>query len=517
MFLWRKLEKIPLNYHFTPFIRSTGQVSTAKSQINSSAALPLDLPIPQIVHQIVWRNTLTFRNYLSIISVYKHLRPYRMVIYVSKKFKQKEYDYNTWYQKAAQQIPYLEMSHLDQLGKGKGEYSVKEELGLISAVLGTFGGVYVNINAIMTRAIRQKIKHSFQAGLTNTSVIGFVMAANSGNLTHYFSDVSKPEHLENHTYGIKCTFPETFESSDDCCIIQKEIFPRDVIYQQSHFGSTVRTLFYDNANVPEPERIFPPIPKIVHYVWFGKKSITYSMYLSFESTIRFVKPLKIFIYVDTYSLGKYFDEMKLFSCVQIVFYGTMKSIFQRPIQKLSHVSDVLRADVLLRHGGIYLDWDAYWLKPVDDLLSLGYETIATLDHYKDMDPRQGFPDTINMGVLLARPNSRFINEWQDSFRQYTGKHATFHAVEMVYKVYEEHPDLLYIEKRLQVMCFQLRCHPLWLPNYKLALFHNTFDFKKDAYAVHFTDPIPKPFSSESELKRSKGFFADMARHVHGIQ
>ena len=95
------------------------------------------------------------------------------------------------------------------------------------------------------------------------------------------------------------------------------------------------------------------------------------------------------------------------------------------------------------------------------------------------------------------------------------KDSTFHAVEMVYKLYEQHPDLLYIERQLQVMCFNLRCHPLWLPNYRNEKIHNEFDFTKDAYAVHFTQPLPKSFKSKDEMSKGKHFFANMARHVYG--
>ena len=479
--------------------------------------LPVKTAIPLIVHQVLFRNMLTFRNYLSILSVYKNLRPYRIIIYVNENFKLQKYDYNTWYQKAAFEIPCLEMTHLDELDKGVRENNIRDEMELVLTVLRKYGGIYVNINTIMTGDIKELLKHNFVAGLTNTYLAGFLMTAYTANLTLYLQHmrIANPTYVAKHSYGARCSFQETFTGTEHCCIIQKDIFPVDIMYDKSIFGSAVRNLFYGSPNIREPERIFPPIPKIVHYAWFGQKNITYSMFLSFKSTIRFVKPLKIIIYVDTANLGQYFDEIRLFKCVQIVYYGTIQSIFQRRMQNPMHASDIMRADILLRYGGIYMDWDVFWLKPVDDLLSLGYETIATLDHYKDMPPRRLFPDTINMGIVLARPGSRFIALWQDTFKHYVGNHPTFHSVETVYKVYEAHPDLLYIEKRLQVMCYKLNCHPLWLSNYKDAYVHNTFDFTKDAYSVHFTHPLPKAFTSEKEVKTSEGFFGDMARYVHG--
>ena len=288
------------------------------------------------------------------------------------------------------------------------------------------------------------------------------------------------------------------------------------MHSRSRFAAFARFLFYGTSQIPEPQRSFPPIPKVVHYVWFGTTNMTYTMYLSFQSTLRFVKPIRIIIYVETFDLGPYFDVMKNSSVVSVVNYGRPRSVFQIPINKLSHISDYVRADVLLRLGGIYLDWDVFWLKPVDDLLTLGYETIAALDPVIEILDRQDFPDLINMGVLLARPGSRFIGLWMESFHKYIGEHTTFHAVEMVYKLYEDHPDLLYLEETLQVLCFPFKkCHPLWLPDYQEQRAHNEFDFTKDAYTVHITSQMPEAFRSEEGMRKSKGFFADMARHVHG--
>ena len=53
--------------------------------------IPLDISKPMIVHQILWSDTMTFRNYLSILSVWKMLKPYHIRLYVPKSFTQKEF------------------------------------------------------------------------------------------------------------------------------------------------------------------------------------------------------------------------------------------------------------------------------------------------------------------------------------------------------------------------------------------------------------------------------------------
>ena len=57
--------------------------------------------------------------------------------------------------------------------------------------------------------------------------------------------------------------------------------------------------------------------------------------------------------------------------------------------------------------------------------------IPAVDPVKEIFGRQDFPDLINIGVLLARPGSKFVALWMDSFHKYTGAHETFHAVEIM--------------------------------------------------------------------------------------
>ena len=498
--------------------RSTsGAISVGVSAcFQSLNNLPLDTlketPTSRIVYQILNHSTFTFRNYLSVLSVFKILKPFRIILYVPDDFKPKPLEYNMWFHKAADIIPYLEVRRYT------GETAILNdisELLFVSTVLNQTGGIFVNLDTIINKDVWKHANVNIRMGVAERSSIGFIEVAKGFNVINFVQNIKVFEDLKKENFVTECVFPHEFKGDEQCCIFPHDIYPMDIMRNKSLFASYARCLFYGAPRIPEPRRSFPPIPKIVHYMWFGRKEMTYLMYLSFQSTLRFVRPLRIIIYVESYDLGTYFALMQNSSVVSVVFYGRTTSVFQRPITKYPHISDYARADVLLRSGGIYLDWDAFWLKPVDDLLALGYETIASLDPVKGIFGRQDFPDLINMGVLLSRPGSMFIALWLESFHKYIGDHATFHAVEMVFKLYEDHPELLYLEKRLQVLCFELKCHPLWLPNYQDDRVHNEFDFTNDAYTVHITYPTPKAFESEKEMRKSKGFFADMARHIHG--
>ena len=498
-------------------IGETGGARIANSvqHLNSPFTEFEETHTPRIVYQILYGNEFTFRNYLSIISVFKILKPYRIILCVPVEFEPKPLEYNMWFQKASDIIPYLETrKYSGEFGEVDG---IRELRHIGVEELRKTGGIYVNLNTVVNKDLWKYTERHVQVDIAGSSAVGFVQVARNFNFTDVVHTITEFQELKKESFSTECVLPHDFKGYEHCCSIPHNIYPKDIMQSVSHFASFARFLFYGTYKIPTPQPTFPPIPKIVHYVWFGNEHMTYSMYLSFQSTLRFVNPLKIIIYVESYDLGHYFDAMKNSSVVTVVNYGRPRFVFQRPINKFSHLSDYLRADVLLRLGGIYIDWDVFWLKPVDDLLNLGYETIAAADPVKEIFGRQDFPDLINMGVLLARPGSKFVALWMDSFHKYTGAHETFHAVEMVYKLYEDHPDLIYLEKTLQVLCFPYKtCHPLWLPDYQKLNVHHEFDFTKDAYSVHITGPLPRAFKSEKGMWASRDFFTNMARHIHGV-
>ena len=495
---------------------TTRSVTAVSTRISVEVSgLFRETSVPRIVYQILNDKKLTFRNYLSILSVYKVLRPYRIILYVPEKFKPRPLEYNMWFQKATDMIPYLEVRRYS------GEIRISggvAELHFLSTILNQNGGVYVNLNTVILWDVWKHPDKAIQIGIVDVaklSFIGFIAVDRYYNVTKLVQKIKEVGDIKEENITTNCVLYRDFKGHEQCCLTPHNLRPISLMREQSPFASFTRFLYYGTSKMLEPQRSFPPIPKIVHYTWFGGGAMTHAMYLSFKSTVRFVKPIQIMIYVDSYDLGPYFEAMKNSSLVTVIYYGTPRTVFQKSFKKPSHVSDYVRTDALLRHEGIYIDWDAFWLKPVDDLLALGYETIAAFDHYIRVGSRRDFPDVINMGVVLARPGSRFIALWQESFQKYIGNPDTFHAVEMVYKLYEDHPDLLYIERRLQVMCFMLKCHPLWLPNYQQDMIHNKFNFTTDAYAVHFTYPLPHSFKSEEGMREGEGFFVDMARHIYG--
>ncbi|GFO30337.1 hypothetical protein PoB_005684200 [Plakobranchus ocellatus] len=319
------------------------------------------------------------------------------------------------------------------------------------------------------------------------------------------------------------------------------------------------------------------IPRLVHYVWFGAKEMTFGMYLSFLSTAYVVRPDRILIHGDGRLRGELWEKVKKHPLVTLVYRDPPRSIFSRAVLYTSHRSDVVRADVLDKYGGVYLDWDAYWLKSPEHYFTaralsgsspqtngnaidgvrneVQKETFQTSQNYKDNSPgdsksfkipdsfsklhnrsldvriieagtvvsrdhipRPPFPDTINMGVVLARPRSKFIRAWRAALVNYRSHDFLYNAVELPYKIYEMFPRSVVIDDRLQVMCYHLMCHPSFDPEFRMWNRAQAFNWKSDGvHAIHFTYPDPPAFSNLSALMQASGMFADIGRYIWGLQ
>jgi hypothetical protein len=85
-----------------------------------------------------------------------------------------------------------------------------------------------------------------------------------------------------------------------------------------------------------------------------------------------------------------------------VVWSTIQ-VYGQSVGFVSHVSDVWRADILYKYGGVYLDTDAIFVRRLTNELR-AYDAVAAYDWPQWNPP---FPDVFNLGVTLGKPGSRF--------------------------------------------------------------------------------------------------------------
>ncbi|XP_005110358.2 uncharacterized protein LOC101855219 [Aplysia californica] len=490
--------------------------------------------VPNIVFYVWCGNrTFEYRHFLGVLSVWYQMEP--DIIEFRYEMDPIEDKYNNWFTMLRTHIAAFNARRLPPFVKG-------DKCGSVHGLDTVWdrGGVYMDENTLLWGDdVSTLLSRSPSVGFfQNTSTVAFAASvARNGDLRVFQRSIKtagrnflrnynegatqKPSSASNILNFLNCSAFQAGERStvvsngSFCFSLPNRLTPWGILHNSKDpmCESIAQQLMLSNRDTLSPNTTLE-IPRIVHYVWFGKAEFTFGMYLSFLSTVHVVNPTTIFIHWNYGLYGPYWDLVKEYPVVRLVYRDPPRYIFDHLLHYRQHLSDIVRADVLDKYGGIYLDWDAFWLRsPVELLKKTSYDVILSRDHM----PRSHFPDTINMGVVMAKPRSKFIRRWRAALVNYKSSDFFYNAIELPYKVYESFPEGVLIEDRLQVMCYYLKCHPTWHPEFRRWSQAQPFDWRSDAYAIHFTYPDPPAFHNETALKTSEGDFAEMGRYIFNLR
>ncbi|OZJ06939.1 hypothetical protein BZG36_00117 [Bifiguratus adelaidae] len=212
------------------------------------------------------------------------------------------------------------------------------------------------------------------------------------------------------------------------------------------------------------------IPKIVHFV-YGLKAegptLDLVHYLAIKSAHDVLKPERIYFHYHYMPTGHYFEAAKTFLTLHQVEIPT--KVFDRPVDKYAHRADIVRMDMLLQYGGIYLDLDVITLKPFDNLLD---ETFVM-----GQEGRDGWVGLCN-AVILARPQAHFLQRWRATYQFFDQSDWNYHSVALPGKLSE------HFGNEIKVLPYTSFFWPLWDKNGLRTMYlEKTYDFR-DNLAVH---------------------------------
>jgi hypothetical protein len=141
------------------------------------------------------------------------------------------------------------------------------------------------------------------------------------------------------------------------------------------------------------------IPKIIHQIWLGPKRPPH-FFLKFRETWLATHPdweyhLWTDADLDTYD----FDLRDLFD--ESDNYGEK--------------SDILRCELLLKYGGVYVDADFECIKPLDELLT-------RYDFFAGIEPPHEIPESdrvmlVSNALIGTAPNHPIIKRWKEMIRE----------------------------------------------------------------------------------------------------
>jgi len=220
------------------------------------------------------------------------------------------------------------------------------------------------------------------------------------------------------------------------------------------------------------------IPNCIHFIFFGFTQFEYIHYLAVKSAHTVHRPDHIYLYYTTKPANNpLWDEIE--SLVTLVQVDPPEEFNGVPLDSFQYRADVLRLQLLIKHGGIYLDIDAVSLKPFGDLVNhscvLGIESGGdTLDT----------AESISNAVILAEPNHPFIVDWLEQTGQnLKDQHWAYHAVNLPVEMLKSKDYAVHLEPKQSFMPFGWRDQWVWEPGNQSQL--------ADSYTMHLWETIWK--------------------------
>ena len=154
-------------------------------------------------------------------------------------------------------------------------------------------------------------------------------------------------------------------------------------------------------------------------------------YLAIKSAYDVNKPDNIFFYYYHKPKGEWWDRAQKY--ITPIKVEPPKEIFGNPINSYAHQADVIRLQLLIEEGGIYLDSDTICLKPLTPFLEsdkfiMGREGEST-------------PKLCN-AVMLSPKDSEFAKVWLSKYTNFDDNNWAGHSIELPYILSQHHPDLI---------------------------------------------------------------------------
>lgn len=154
------------------------------------------------------------------------------------------------------------------------------------------------------------------------------------------------------------------------------------------------------------------IPNIVHLIFYNEPPRTqpFALYhfLAVESALRWLRPNSLRFYTNNAPHGPFWERLQ--GRIEVVRVEPPLEVFGRPLRHYAHRADVMRLDLLIEYGGIYLDLDTIVRRSFAPLLE--HPAVMGLQKYPD-----GSCGLCN-AVILSEARHPFLLEWRRSYQTF---------------------------------------------------------------------------------------------------
>ncbi|XP_077999219.1 uncharacterized protein LOC144452081 [Glandiceps talaboti] len=207
------------------------------------------------------------------------------------------------------------------------------------------------------------------------------------------------------------------------------------------------------------------VPNIVHYIWFGNHTFRFDHLISILSVAKFVKPDSILLHTDFEPRGIYWHdaEEKVGNILQIVHMDAPRRVYNHTLKRIEHRSDVARLQILIKYGGIYMDFDV-----------IALTSLEPLRHYAFVVGRETNIG-LNNGIIISAKNATFAQLYYEGYKNYNEKCWNCNSVLFPNELAKKYPNLVHVENMSLVQ-----------PNHEQTdvIFFGHFDWWEGHYTIH---------------------------------
>jgi hypothetical protein len=213
-----------------------------------------------------------------------------------------------------------------------------------------------------------------------------------------------------------------------------------------------------------------PIPNDYHFIFglrpdFAGKPFSLVHYLALASCRAVNRPRSMNFYYRYEPAGYWWERVK--PLLNLVRIEPPVSIFGNQLTHAAHMADVLRLDILIERGGVYLDLDVICIRPFAALMDF------------DMVLGEEYGMGLCNAVMLARPGMPFLLRWRDAYRSFDSREWNVHSVKLPYLLAKQAPD------QIQVVDYKRFFWPMYWPEHQRAFFLEPgSSFCAESFCVH---------------------------------
>jgi len=245
-----------------------------------------------------------FRNYLSVRSAVRVLRPDNVWFYYESEPVIDKKLYNTWWQELIDDVPFFHPRSLKDVGgqlprtacHGPGRPSVD----FVYALVSSRGGTFIDESTVLVARPRDD-------GVTMPLDIGNKSDVQLRLLKAFKGSLERSSPVIRM---LKCpsSSMQTNAKSTLCIHVAQSLYPKDIWTPDSDVGRILRYEFYGRQDVIKPIPSFDRLaPNIGHMIWIGGGQMDFTFFLSVLSLLHVAKVDMVYIHGNKPLTGKYWN------------------------------------------------------------------------------------------------------------------------------------------------------------------------------------------------------------------